>query len=96
MLMKIFVPLLRETLLKKGSPSNSLPKTFSFKFFPDRALLKYYKPCNSFGERPVREKFGLKVFGKGFGGEPFLRKVSPDKSTDFFISIMLLAAGFID
>jgi hypothetical protein len=71
---------LRETLLKKGSPSNSLPKTFSFKFFPDRALLKYYKPCNSFGERPVREKFGLKVFGKGFGGEPFLRKVSPDKS----------------
>jgi len=21
----------------------------------------------------------LKVFGRGFGGEPFLRKVSPDK-----------------
>ena len=30
--MKIYVPLLRETLLKKGSPSNSLPKTFSFNF----------------------------------------------------------------
>ena len=38
-------------------------------------------------ERPVREKLVLKVFGKGFGGEPFLRKVSPDKSTDIFISI---------
>ena len=24
-------------------------------------------------------KFVLKVFGRGFGGEPFLRKVSPDK-----------------
>ena len=24
-------------------------------------------------------KFVLKVFGRGVGGEPFLRKVSPDK-----------------
>ena len=24
-------------------------------------------------------KFVLKVFGRGLGGEPFLRKVSPDK-----------------
>jgi len=24
-------------------------------------------------------KFVLKVFGREFGGEPFLRKVSPDK-----------------
>ena len=26
--------ILRKTLLKKGSPSNSLPKTFEFKFCP--------------------------------------------------------------
>jgi len=30
-------------------------------------------------ERPLRGKILLKVFGRGFGGEPFLRKVSPDK-----------------
>ena len=29
--------LLRKTLLKKGSSSNSFPKTFSMKFQPDRA-----------------------------------------------------------
>jgi len=28
---------------------------------------------------PIGLKFVLKVFGRGFGGEPFLRKVSPDK-----------------
>ncbi|MBR5682117.1 MAG: hypothetical protein IKW96_02375 [Ruminococcus sp.] len=32
------------------------------------------------------EKFGLKVFGRGFGGEPFLRKVSPDKSHIYFFT----------
>jgi len=30
-------------------------------------------------ERPLWGKILLKVFGKGVGGEPFLRKVSPDK-----------------
>ena len=35
--------LLRETLLKKGSPSNSLPKTFSVKFCPYRALQVNYE-----------------------------------------------------
>ena len=30
------------------------------------------------GEYPIGAKFGLKVFGKGLGGEPFFRKVSPD------------------
>ena len=28
---------------------------------------------------PIGLKFVLKVFGRGLGGEPFLRKVSPDK-----------------
>ena len=69
--------------MKKGSPSNSLPKTFSFKFFPDRALRYYLRIAKLFRERPVREKFGLKVFGKGFGEEPFLRKVFPDKKYEF-------------
>ena len=32
------------------------------------------------------EKFGLKVFGRGFGGEPFLRKVSTDKSHIYFFT----------
>ncbi|MBQ8297548.1 MAG: hypothetical protein IJX77_07195, partial [Ruminococcus sp.] len=27
---------------------------------------------------PMGLKFRLKVFGRGFGGEPFFRKVSPD------------------
>ena len=30
-------------------------------------------------ERPIWAKLILKVFGRGYGGEPFLRKVSPDK-----------------
>ena len=30
---------------------------------------------------PMGLKFVLKVFGRGVGGEPFLRKVSPDKYT---------------
>jgi len=30
-------------------------------------------------ERPIWGKILLKVFGKGFGEEPFLRKVFPDK-----------------
>ena len=32
-----------------------------------------------FWMHPIGLKFVLKVFGRGFGGEPFLRKVSPDK-----------------
>ncbi len=27
---------------------------------------------------PCQAEISIKVFGKGFGGEPFLRKVSPD------------------
>ena len=56
------------------------------KFFPDRAL-KEAMPFYQLYKRPVRKKFRSKVFGKGFGGEPFLRKVSPDKSMNRRISI---------
>jgi len=39
---------------------------------------------------PIRLKFVLKVFGRGFGGEPFLRKVSPDKYTYYFYIVIIL------
>jgi hypothetical protein len=78
--MAVLCSLLRETLLKKGSPSNSLPKTFSFKFLSTIGRIPYKVKIQSLLGAPYGgPKFGLKVFGKGFGGEPFLRKVSPDK-----------------
>jgi len=70
---------LRKTLLKKGSSSNSFPKTFSINFSPERALPVKLPVFTFFVERPLRGKILLKVFGRGYGGEPFLRKVSPDK-----------------
>ncbi len=71
--------LLRETLLKKGYPSNSLPKTFNLNFAPMGYSPDMKRVSLSFQrEYPIGAKFGLKVFGKGFGGEPFFRKVSPD------------------
>ncbi len=60
--------LLRETLLKKGCPSNSLPKTFGCFSVSGIGHMSY-----------TRYAIILKVFGKGFGEEPFLRKVCPDK-----------------
>ena len=44
-----------------------LSENFNNLFKPDRVIY------------PVRLKSILKVFGKGYGGEPFYRKVSPDK-----------------
>ncbi len=32
----------------------------------------------------LRGKIKLKVFGKGSGGEPFFRKVSPDRSRRYY------------
>ena len=49
------------------SPSNSLPKTFGVSV-SDMGYLSH-----------IRYTIILKVFGKGFGEEPFLRKVCPDK-----------------
>gem|GEM_PF-4457235 len=63
--------------MKKGSPSNSLPKTFNIIFsaispledlFCDLDILEF--------SGDMAEKI-LKVFGKGSGEEPFLRKVCP-------------------
>ena len=76
-LIEVLQVILRKTLLKKGSSSNSFPKTFSIKFSPDRALPVLLLIFTSCVERPVGAKFSYKVFGKrGLGGkEPFLRKV---------------------
>ena len=76
-LIEVLQVILRKTLLKKGSSSNSFPKTFSIKFSPDRALSALLLIFTSCVERPVGAKFSYKVFGKReFGGkEPFLRKV---------------------
>ncbi len=55
--------------MKKGSSSNSFPKTFSIKFSPDRALtviLPFFTSCE---ERPVGAEFSYKVFGKGVWGK---------------------------
>ncbi len=67
-----FCFLLRETLLKKGSPSNSLPKTFGCFRVYGIGHMSY-----------TIYAIILKVFGKGFGEEPFLRKVCPDNEQNF-------------
>jgi len=64
-------------LFVKKRGENSLPKTFSFKFSPDRAHESKKAHVVITWVRPIRGKLRLKVFGKGFGEEPFLRKVLP-------------------
>jgi len=68
---------LRRTLLKKGLSSNSSPKTFVFVYSPIWRL-QGYRILVIFNA-PYRGINQIKVFGKGFGEEPFLRKVFPDK-----------------
>ena len=56
--------------MKKGSSSNSFPKTFSIKFSPNRALSVLLLIFTFCVERPVGAKFSYKVFGKrGLGGD---------------------------
>jgi len=54
---QFYVCLLRETLLKKGSPSNSLPKTFSINFSPDGALPVKLLVFTFLWSAPSGEKF---------------------------------------
>jgi len=49
------------------------------KFQPDRVRIQMNMEFKIFWTHPIGLKFVLKVFGRGGGGEPFLRKVSPDK-----------------
>ena len=55
--------------MKKGSSSNSFPKTFSIKFSPNMALSVLLLIFTSCVERPVGAKFSYKVFGKRGLGE---------------------------
>ena len=55
--------------MKRGSSSNSFPKTFSIIFSPDRALPVILPGFTIFVKRPVWAKFSYKVFGKGARGD---------------------------
>ncbi|MBQ6170688.1 MAG: hypothetical protein IJK30_12110, partial [Ruminococcus sp.] len=61
--------ILRKTLLKKGSSSNSFPKTFSIKFSPVRALSVLLLIFTSCVERPVGLNSVIKSLEKGGLGE---------------------------
>jgi len=61
-------------------PSNSLPKTFSINFAPQRALPVILLVFTSYVERPLWGKILLKVFGKGVRGKNLSsERFSPDK-----------------
>ena len=65
------------TPFEKGVISNSLPKTFSFIFSHIGLALYYYRAFFYFRRALYEKKSAKKVFGKGYGGKPFFRKVSP-------------------
>ena len=67
-----------EDPFEKGSSSNSSPKTFNLNFAPMGCSQKRERlTLFVSGEYPIGAKFGLKVFGKRSGEEPFFRKVLP-------------------
>ena len=66
--------ILRETLLKKGSPSNSLPKTFSIKFSPRRALLVISPIITFIWSALLGLNSVIKSLEKGFGERTFPQK----------------------
>ena len=77
-LTEVLHEILRETLLKNGFPQTFFLKLLSLNFASDRALHTSHK-WQVFSESALSgAKFQFKVFGRGDGGEPFLRKVSPD------------------
>ncbi len=55
--------------MKKGSSSNSFPKTFSFNFSPTGCTLRNVLFSLLIYVHPVGLKLILKVFGRGFGGD---------------------------
>ena len=67
--------------MKKGSSSNSFPKTFSMKFQPDRVHIPDELDVQNFLDAPYRAEICIKSLWKGVRVKPFLRKVSPDKYT---------------
>jgi len=70
--------LLRETLLKKGSPSNSLPKTFALNFQPDISLTKIFAVYFISAKGYIRLKiWSKKSLERGCGGRTFPQKGLP-------------------
>ena len=64
--------------MEKESSSNSSPKTFNLNFAPMGCSQKRERlTLFVSGEYPIGAKFGLKVFGKWSGEEPFLRLTPP-------------------
>ena len=59
-------------------PQTPFLKLLSLNFAPDRALSIQSKNLKFTWSALSGAKFQFKVFGRGYGGEPFLRKVSPD------------------
>jgi len=69
---------LRETLLKKGSPSNSLPKTFALNFQPDISLTKNNLLLILVAKGYIRLKiWSKKSLERGCGGRTFPQKGLP-------------------
>ena len=75
--------------MKKGPSSNSSPKTFNLNFAP----MGYSPDTKRVSLSPIGAKFGLKVFGKRSGEEPFFRKVFPSKYPYYFYISTALEAG---
>ncbi len=68
--------IIERTPFEKGASLKLSPENFCFYFFRigrDLYITGFFIACS----RPIR-KNQIKVFGKGFGGNPFLRKGSPE------------------
>ena len=86
--------------MKKGYPSNSLPKTSVFVFAWDSLTFKVsavprFIFCRDSTAIPRKNK--IKVFGKGSGEEPFFRKVFPSDRHKYSIPVSVLSfrGGFL-
>ena len=66
--------LLRKTLLKKGSYSNSFPKTFSMEFQPDRVHIPDELDVQNFLDAPYGAEICIKSLWKGVRGRTFPQK----------------------
>ena len=79
--------------MKKGPPPDPLTKTSNI-ILPLRSSLDSKEKRDkmlSLSKKLLRGKIKLKVFGKGFGEEPFFRKVFPNKSHRQCSKLLLVA-----
>ena len=70
-----FTLIIERTPFEKGASLKLSPENFHFCFFRIGRLQKYR--IFYINKCALSEKNQIKVFGKGFGGKPFLRKVPP-------------------